>query len=113
MATFSTDSSEPMRRVMEISGFGLIRASSFLVALGDGQALKWERVVSSWLGLTPCQHSIGGKPILLSISKRGHRYLRTMFIHGVRSVLRTTEAKENPDPFNRWALEVAKHYGRH
>ena len=53
MATVSTDSSEPMRRVMEIPGFGPIGASSFVSALGDGQAFKCGRVVSLWLGLTP------------------------------------------------------------
>ena len=55
--------SEPMRRVMEIPGFGPIMASSFVAALGDGQAFKCGRVVSAWLGLTPRQHSTGGKPV--------------------------------------------------
>ena len=113
MATVSTDSSEPMRRVMEIPGFGPTEASGFVAALGDGQAFKCGWVVSSWLGLTPRQHSSGGQPILLGISKRGNHYLRTMLIHSARSVLRTAEAKENPDPFSRWALEVAKRRGRH
>ena len=45
--------SEPMRRVMEIPGFGPITASSFVAALGDGQAFKCGRVVSAWLGLVP------------------------------------------------------------
>ena len=47
--------SEPMRRVMEIPGFGPITASSFVAALGDGQAFKCGRVVSAWLGLVPRQ----------------------------------------------------------
>ena len=101
--------SEPMRRVMEIPGFGPIVASSFVAALGDGQAFKCGRVVSAWLGLVPRQHSTGGKPILLGISKRGNRYLRTMLVHGARAVLRTAEAKdrsfqpsETPGPFQRW-----------
>ena len=102
MATVSTDSSEPMRRVMEIPEFGLIGTSSFVATLGDGQAFKCGGVVSSWLGLTPRQHSTGGKPVLLGISKRGYRYLRTVLIHSTRSVLRTAEAKEKTDPFIRW-----------
>ena len=61
--------SEPMRRLMEIPGFGPIVASSFVAALGDGQAFKCGRVVSAWLGLTPRQHSTGGKPVLLGISQ--------------------------------------------
>ena len=105
--------SEPMRRLMEIPGFGPIVASGFIAALGDGQAFKCGRVVSSWLGLTPRQHSTGGKPILLGISKRGNRYLRTMLVHGARAVLRTAEAKDKKDPFSRWAREVAKRRGHH
>ena len=84
-----------------------------MVALGDGQALKCGRVVSSWLRLTPSQHRIGGKPILLSISECGHRYLRTMVIHSARAVLWTAKAKKKPDPFSRWVREVAKRRGRH
>ena len=45
--------SEPMRRLMEIPGFGPVVASGFIAALGDGQAFKCGRVVSAWLGLTP------------------------------------------------------------
>jgi transposase len=105
--------SEPMRRLMEIPGFGPITASSFVAAVGDGQAFKCGRVVSAWLGLTPRQRSTGGKPILLGISKRGNRYLRTMLVHGARSALRIAEAKEKTDPFSRWAREVAKRRGRH
>ena len=105
--------SEPMRRLMEIPGFGPIVASSFVAALGDGQAFKCGRVVSAWLGLTPRQHSTGGKPVLLGISKRGNRYLRTMLVHGARAVLRTAEAKDKKDPFSRWAREVATRRGRH
>ena len=105
--------SQPMRRLMEIPGFGPIVASSFIAALGDGQAFKCGRVVSAWLGLTPRQHSTGGKPILLGISKRGNRYLRTMLVHGARAVLRSAEAYDKTDPFSRWAREVAKRRGRH
>ena len=105
--------SEPMRRLMEVPGFGPIVASSFMAAVGDGQAFKCGRVVSAWLGLTPRQHSTGGKSILLGISKRGNRYLRTMLVHGARAVLRTAEAKDKKDPFSRWAREVAKCRGRH
>ena len=105
--------SEAMRRVMEIPGFGPIVASSFVAALGDGQAFKCGRVVSAWLGLVPRQHSTGGKPILLGISKRGNRYLRTMLVHGARAVLRSAEARDKKDPFSRWAREVAKRRGHH
>ena len=43
MATVSTDSSELMRRVMEIPGFGPVGASSMVATLGGGQAFKCGR----------------------------------------------------------------------
>ena len=43
--------------------------------------------MAAWLGLVPKQHSTGGKSNLLSISKRGDTYLRTLLIHGARSVI--------------------------
>jgi transposase len=45
------------------------------------------RQLAVWLGLTPRQHSSGGKEQLLGITKRGDTYLRTLLIHGARSVL--------------------------
>jgi transposase len=45
------------------------------------------RQLAAWLGLVPRQHSSGGKEQLLGISKRGDTYLRTLLIHGARSVL--------------------------
>ena len=99
MDRVSTDSSEPMRRVMEIPGFGPTGASSFVVALSVMvRHSSADGVVSAWLGLTSCQHSSGGKSILLAISKPGNRYLRTMLIHVYRSVLRSAEAKDKTDP---------------
>jgi transposase len=44
--------------------------------------------LSAYLGLVPRQHSSGGKSVLLGITKRGDRYLRTLLIHGARSALR-------------------------
>ena len=99
--------------MMEAPGFGPTGASSCVAALGDGQAFKCGRVLSVWLALTPRQHSSGGQPILLGISKRGNHYLRTMLIHSARSVLRITEAKEKTDPFSRWERKVANRRGRH
>ena len=57
------------------------------------------------LGLTPRQHSSGGKERLLGISKRGDAYLRTLLIHGARSVIRTAKGKE--DRLSRWVVALA------
>src|SRR5215831_16265191 len=58
------------------------------------------REFAAWLGLVPRQHSTGGKPLLLGISKRGDRYLRKLLIHGARAVVRTGDGKQ--DGRRRW-----------
>ena len=67
------------------------------------------RHFSAWLGLVPGQHSTGGKTVLLGISKRGNAYLRTLFIHGARAVLRHSANKS--DRFSRWAQSVLARRG--
>ena len=47
----------------------------------------------------PRQHSSGGKPTLLGISKRGDTYLRTLLIHGARAVVRVAERQTEADPW--------------
>ena len=56
--------------------------------------------MSAWLGLVPRQSSSGDKQILLGISKRGDRYLRTLLIHGARSVL--SHYKDLDNDYTRW-----------
>ena len=62
-------------------------AGVFHSVVGSGEAYRRGREVSASLGLVPRQHSSGGKEVLLSISKRGDRYLRSLLVHGARSVV--------------------------
>jgi transposase len=86
-------SSEPARRLMEIEGIGPITATALVATVGDAKIFTSGRQFAAWLGLTPRQHSSGGKSKLGKMSKRGDVYLRTLLIHGSRSVLRLTERK--------------------
>jgi transposase len=68
--------------------------------------------LAAWIGLVPRQHSTGGKPTLLGISKRGDTYLRTLLIHGGRSVVRV--AHKHQDKRNQWIGEVySPHLDKH
>jgi len=67
--------------------YGPITASALVASIADIRAFKNARQLAAWLGLVPRQHSTGGKQVLLGISKRGDTYLRTLLIHGGRSVL--------------------------
>lgn len=78
---------ELSQRIASLPGIGLISATAIVGTIGDGSEFKNGRQLSAWLGLVPRQHSSGGKNILLGMSKRGDAYLRTLLIHGARSVL--------------------------
>ena len=96
-------------RLDEVLGIGPITASAAYASAGDGKDFVNGRHFSAWIGLVPGQHSTGGKATLLGISKRGNAYLRTLFIHGARSVLRQCEGKT--DPFSRWAQALLARRG--
>jgi transposase len=83
----------------KIPGVGPITASALVASVGDARSFKNGRQLAAWLGIVPRQHSTGGKPTLLGISKRGDTYLRTLLIHGARAVIRMAEHKPNIDPW--------------
>ena len=81
-----------MQRIAQIPGVGLLTATAAIATMGEAFAFKSGREFCAWLGLVPKQTGTGGKVRLGAISKRGDTYLRTLLIHGARSVL--THAKE-------------------
>jgi transposase len=94
------NSNTEAKRLLQIPGIGPMTATALVCAIGDGKQFKRGRDLAAWLGLTPRQHSSGGKDRLLGISKRGDAYLRTLLIHGARAVLRVSGEKD--DPRSRW-----------
>jgi len=101
---------EVIKRLQTIPGFGPIVASTFHSVIGDGQGFAKGRDVSASLGLVPRQHSTGGKEVLLGISKRGDKYLRSLLVHGARSVVKHAEKKE--DALSRWVMRLSERRGK-
>lgn len=97
------------KKISAIAGVGPITATAMVAAVGDAKEFKNGRHLSAWLGLVPRQCSSGGKSRLKGISKRGDTYLRTLLIHGARSVLRYAVAKT--DPRSRWLQELINRRG--
>jgi transposase len=81
------DADDTARRLMTIPGIGPLAATGLIAAAGHARHFRKARDMAAWLGLTPRQHSTGGKTTLLGISKRGNGYLRRMLVHGARSCL--------------------------
>jgi transposase len=100
---------ELCQRLDEVLGIGPVTATATYAAAGDGKDFENGRHFSAWLGLVPKQCSTGGKSTLLGISKRGNAYLRTLFIHGARAVLRHSANKQ--DRFSRWAQALLARRG--
>lgn len=92
--------SELSRRLAAVPGIGPITASALVATVGDAKNFSNGRQLAAWLGLVPKQESSGGKTVLLGISKRGDPYLRTLLIHGARSVL--WAAKRRKESVDRW-----------
>lgn len=97
------------KRLMQRPGIGPITASALLASIGNGHDFKNGRQVAAWIGLTPGQHSSGGKARLGHITKAGDPYLRSLLVLGARAVLNSIGDKQ--DSFSRWARSLAERRG--
>ena len=77
----------PARQLMTIPGIGPITATAILALAPPPESFAKGRDFAIWLGLTPRQHSSGGKEKLGSISKMGERTLRRLLIIGSSAVV--------------------------
>ena len=83
---------ETARRLLTVPAIGPIGASAFAGLVVDPLAFRSGRDFSAWLGLTPAEHSTGGRQRLGPISKRGNRYLRRLLVLGATSILRRPDS---------------------
>jgi transposase len=88
-------------RLMTVPGIGPIISSAMVAAIGTGDAFAKGRDFGAWLGLVPKQISTGDRTILGSISKRGNRYLRALFVQAAWVVL----VKIGPKHWERYGLK--------
>jgi transposase len=88
-------------RLMTVPGIGPIISSAIVAAIGTGDVFSKGRDFGAWLGLVPKQISTGDRTILGSISKRGNRYLRTLFVQAAWVVL----VKIKPEGWERYGLK--------
>ncbi len=103
--------SEAAQRLMQIRGIGPLSAVAIVATVGNARDFRSGRQFAAWLGLTPRQHSSGGKTRLGHISRRGDAYLRCLLVQGARSVLLT--ATRHSDRLSRWVLSVQARRGYH
>jgi len=75
------------RAIAEIPGVGLLTATAAVATMGNAGNFRNGREFAAWLGLVPRQTGTGGRIRQLGISKRGDAYLRTLLMHGARSII--------------------------
>ena len=95
-----------IQRIFSIPGIGLITATALFAFVGDVARFPSARHFASYLGLTPRERSSGNRRNLGGISKRGDRYLRTLLIHGARSVLVHAAKAKSHDRLRSWAMKL-------
>lgn len=110
---------EAAQRISAIPGVGLLTATAAIATIGEASVFRSGREFAAFVGLVPRQSGTGGRVKLLGISKRGDRYLRTLLIHGARSVLahgkRSTESQRDllaRRPFNVAVVALANKMAR-
>src|SRR5436309_14099415 len=81
-------SNETGQRLDQITGVGSLEDTALVASIADPKAYRSGRDFSAWIGLVPKQNSSGGKERLGNISKRGDRYLRSLFTTGALAVIR-------------------------
>jgi len=91
---------ERCRRLLKVEGIGPLSATALVAAIGNGQEFQNGRHLSAYLGLVPGHSNTGDRTVMLGITKRGNRYLRTLLIHGGRAAVYA--ARRRTDPRSRW-----------
>ncbi|MFC1748723.1 IS110 family transposase [Pseudomonadota bacterium] len=102
---------EAAKRLMELEGVGEITATALVASIGNGSAYQNGRQFSASIGLTPRQHSSGGISKLYGITRIGDSYLRSLLVHGARSVLSKVDKKVNPNEKSVWLINLKTRIG--
>lgn len=99
------------QQLATVPGVGALIATALVASVAEPARFKNGRQFAAHLGLVPRQHSTGGKPRLLGITKTGNKHLRTLLVHGARSVMYHHRGKQ--DPRSKWVDHLVERRGFH
>lgn len=105
-----------VKRLQQVEGIGLLNATAIVATAGSASHFPSSRQFAAWLGITPRESSSGFRRNLGRITKRGDVYLRTLLIHGARSLLARAKQLNRSDPsrlstFQQWGLQLQQRIG--
>ena len=93
------------QRIAKVKGIGPKTAKAVVAAISNGQEFKNGRHFAAWPGLLPRQHSSGDRQVLMNITKKGDKHLRTLLIHGASAVVRVA-TNNNDGSLNQWVNQL-------
>jgi transposase len=97
---------ELSQRLVKIPTIGPIGACLLAIKVADPKAFRSGRMCAAWLGLTPKDHSTGGKQKLGGITRAGDEILRATLVAGATAYLQQVRrGRTEPSP---WLAELLK-----
>jgi transposase len=100
---------DAVKAAASLLGIGCVTASAVVATVGDFKQFSNGAQFGAWIGLTPRQHSSGGKNSLGGITKRGDTYLRTLLIQGAKSAVLSAHRRQ--DRISQWAVALRERSG--
>lgn len=102
---------EPCQRLIALEGVGPVGSAMLYSCLGKGEMFKNGREASTYVGVTPKQHSSGGKTVMVGIDKKGgNKELRAVLYQGALSVISRLPA-EPTTVKQRWLIQLVQRVG--
>lgn len=98
------DTHPDAKRLRQLRGVGPLVATALVARFGDASHFNRGRQAAASVGLTPRCHGTGGKNRLMSMTKQGDRYLRSILIQGARAVV--SQAGRRDDRLSVWVTEL-------
>ncbi len=100
------------KRLLALEGVGPMSAMGLYLAIGDGRAFKHGREAAACIGVTPKQHSTGGKVKIGTVGKkRGNQRLRYTLFQGAMSVLKQLQKRPPRTVKEKWFLDLIERRG--
>jgi len=103
------------KKLLALEGVGVINAVNLYINIGCGDlgVFKSGRDVAACIGLTPVQHSSGGKTKIGSVSKRIRNVsLRSYLVNGAMSIVYLAEKREPKTEKERWLKQLIERRGK-
>jgi transposase len=97
------------KQAQTLLGIGPIGASALVASVSDFRQFRSGRQLAAWLGITPSQHSSGGKSHLGAITKHGDDYLRMLLVQGAKSAILCSKPRD--ERVWLWAKQLSERVG--